>query len=304
MKKAVLSVSIAVGVTCLLAVSCGKSSPSAPAPAQPSAAPLAATPSPAPAARVHGPWIGAICDRLPLSQVPDQNCSGQQKDFMDAVNRAVDAASNKPELVNGTTILRLGLFYYDVIKTLSDAGYCAMWDNGLELQVRDARNPGDRHSESYRLDGNAQIRRAFRVSCDEASFPKEPPDFGLSEGCPAGVRLSGSREITCTFNQVQLRPQERSSFEDDVRAAILAVMRERTDLLNGEVILNEAAYGEAVARKLRDGGYCAVPGDEMAVKRPADDNRFSEQFRIAVNRNGLSANPQGPYRTTCYPAAF
>jgi hypothetical protein len=304
MKKAVLFVAFAVAVTCLVDVSCGKSTPSAPSQAPSSVPPPAATPSPAPASRVHGPSIGAICDRLPLSQVPDQNCSGGEKDFVDAVNRAVDVAVSKPDLVNGTTILRLGLYYYDIVKTLSDAGYCAIWDNGLELQVRDARNPGDRHSESYRLDGNAQVRRAFRTSCDEASFPKEQPDYGLSEGCPTGVRLAASREITCTFNQVQLRPQERSSFEDDVRSAILAVMGERPDLVNGGVIQNESAYGEAVAQKLRAGGFCAVPGDEMAVKRPADDNRFSEQFRIAVNRNGLSANPDGPYRTTCYPASF
>jgi hypothetical protein len=304
-KAAVVFLPLAVGAVSLHLVSCGKSSPSPTAPTQDQRRDTtAAVPPAATKPRAQVPWVGAACDSLPISQVPDHDCFGQQKDFADAVNRAVDLASANPELVNGTTILRLGLFYFDVIKTLSDAGYCAIWDSGLELQVRNARTPADPHSESYRLDANAQIRRAFRASCDDASFPKEQPDYGMSEGCPAGVSLAASREITCTFNQVQLRPQEKSTFEADVRAAILAVLRERPELFNGEVVQDEKAYGDAVAQKLREGGYCAVPGDELAVKRISDQNRFSEQFRIVVNRNGLSANFQGPYRTTCYPAAF
>jgi len=303
-RAAVVFVPLAVGAASLYLVSCGKSSPGPTAPAQAQRPDTTAAVPPTTRARVHGPWIGAACDSLPISQVQDHDCFGQQKDFADAVNRAVDGAAAKPDLVNGTTILRLGLFYYDVIKTLSDAGYCAIWDAGLELQVRDARSAKDPHSESYRLDANAQIRRAFRASCDDAAFPKEQPDYGMSEGCSAGINLPASREITCTFNQTQLRPQETSTFEADVRGAVLAVLRERPELFSGEVVRDEAAYGDAVARKLREGGYCAVPGDELAVKRISDQNRFSEQFRIVVNRNGLSANHQGPYRTTCYPAAF
>lgn len=295
-----LALAISAATPCL--ISCGKSTPAAPNPGQGTVTPTPVPPTPQ--ARVHVPWVGAACDNLPFSQVPDHDCLGQQKDFAEAVNRAVDLAGAKPDLVEGTTILRLGLFYYDVIKTLSDAGYCATWDAGIELQVRDARNPRDPHSESYRLDANAQMRRAFRTSCDEASFPKPQPDYGRSDGCPSGLSVPGSREITCTFNQTQLRPQERPTFESDVRAAILAVLTERPELFNGEVVLDEGGYGNAVAKKLRDGGYCAIPGDELAVKRPGDENKFSEQYRIAVNRNGLSANFQGPYRTTCYPAAF
>jgi hypothetical protein len=303
-KAAVVLIPLAVGAGSLYLASCGKSSPSPTAPAQDQPRSPTAVVPPTTRPRVHGPSIGAACDSLPISQVADHDCFGQQKDFADAVNRAVDVAAGKPDLVDGTTILRLGLFYYDVIKNLSDAGYCAIWDAGLELQVRDARSTKDPHSESYRLDANSQIRRAFRASCDDAAFPREQPDYGMSEGCPAGISLPASREITCTFNQTQLRPQERSTFEADVQGAILAVLREHTELFSGEVVRDEAAYGDAVARKLREGGYCVVPGDEMAVKRPSDENRFSEQFRIVVNRNGLSANYQGPYRTTCYPAAF
>src|SRR5207247_1436506 len=147
-KAAIVLFPLAVGVASLYLTNCGKSSPSPTAPSQEQPRTPAAAVPPTTRPRVHGPSIGAACDSLPMSQVADHDCFGQQKDFSDAVNRAVDLAAAKPDLAAGTTSLRLGLFYYDVIKNLSDAGYCAIWDAGLELQVRDARRPADPHSES------------------------------------------------------------------------------------------------------------------------------------------------------------
>lgn len=91
-------------------------------------------------------------------------------------------------------------------------------------------------------------------------------------------------------------------FESLVDSAIGIVQRERPQLFNGNRVVSESAFVQAVAQTLEQRfGLCAKqggPSDEVGVK---NSNSFNEQYDIVFG-NG-TVRTQG-YTVTCRPARF
>jgi len=120
------------------------------------------------------------------------------------------------------------------------------------------------------------------------------PECGQLGGDPAG---SPPGVYGCCTRTTGAR------FQDIVSESITRLQAEQPSLLNGNVVLDRAAYQQGVARVLeRDFRVCAkpgFPGDEIAVKT---SNDFSEQYDI-YQSNARTFNPPG-YQVTCRPARF
>ncbi len=93
-------------------------------------------------------------------------------------------------------------------------------------------------------------------------------------------------------------------------AAITEVVKDRPELfdfddrnLQGEPYIKDlTAYGNAVAAKVTQKGYCARwDGKELGVKKGS--NEFNEQYAITMSLTHVRRD-SNMYRSSCFPAAF
>jgi hypothetical protein len=114
------------------------------------------------------------------------------------------------------------------------------------------------------------------------------PECGRAEG-PTGV-------FGCC------RAESAQQFASQVDSAIGIVQRERPQLFNGNRVISEDAFVQAVAQTLEQRfGLCAKQGgppDEVGVK---NSNTFNEQYDIVFGNGTVRTDG---YAVTCRPARF
>ena len=121
--------------------------------------------------------------------------------------------------------------------------------------------------------------------------PEPTPEPGLSASC-AKLPL-GDPTAEC--------PQEQATFQEEVDAAIFALIAERPELFDGDnKTRSVGAYYVGLIEILDRQGLCAYyDGEELGV---TDSPSFNDQYDILTAKNQVRTGPR-TYRSTCYPSA-
>jgi hypothetical protein len=282
---------VLVGTIALL-MACGGGGGSPVATSSTPVATPTAAPTPTPVPLPFG--ISANCYKIGMGD-SKTSCRSETGAFLNEVDIAIErVAAKHPEVFDlgnqagagGYLVTSLGRFYLYVTQEIEAQGnYCAVFD-GEEVGVKNAQG----WSDQYKLvNSDNHVRRGpseYRSTCYPSAIPlpvDQPPP-------PAGCKLSSSHSLACS--------REDSQFGDVVENAITEMQKTHPEIVSDDEVKDADAYVKGVAAILTAKGYCAMPGEEVAVK---NTNDFSESYDILLWNMKVRHNG---YRVSCWPAEF
>lgn len=135
--------------------------PAAPAPAP---TPPGATPAPPPAPPPPG---GGSCS-LPPGNGPGVNCPVESPSFQADVEAAIaQLMQQRPDIFNGTAVLKHSDYMNGVVANLRARGLCAIVDSDDEIAVKNTNAFSDQYDI---LLSSGHVRRAYTATCRPAWF--------------------------------------------------------------------------------------------------------------------------------------
>ena len=300
---------IAVGVAC---VSCGGGDSPSSTPVAPTSTPTVApaptpTPTPTPTPSVESPVLPQSCEGAAPTGNPngcrERSTPVLREQFQAALDRAA-ARGTEIFYEDGRTIRYLDRFREEVLSGLDDQGICGMFDFGNimgdEIYLLSA--DGTISEVWDAITGSGNPRSGYLTTCEPAlPFPDPPPSYANSDPtCP----LPPSRATFCLDRSFD------SLYFNQVRDAIAKVTEEKPHLFDfddqesGELsyaLTDPEEYVSSVVENLRQAGFCAIPGEELAVKL---DNSVNENFDILRHPPNGKAYSWVSYRGRCHNALF
>jgi hypothetical protein len=290
--------------------SCGGGSSSSSTPTTPSSSGSpSATPAPTPTPSSGGSsTLPRSCARGAQVTSSAASCEGRSHPVLrPQLQTALDAVWAKGTEIfyeDGKTIRYVDKFREELVKALDSQGICAIFDYGNvagdEIYLRSADGA---LSEVWDIiSSNGEGRLGYISTCEPAlSFP----DPG-----PAPV----NQDPTCTIPPSDatfcLTNAFASVYYGDVRASIEQLTKEKPEIFNfqdqtGAELsygLNDPeAYTRGVVANLRKRGYCALDGEELAVKK---ERTFNENFDIIRHPSTGGVYSGISYRGKCHNSLF